>query len=284
MPSMVQGRLGVLGFQARAALVIALVLACGSLVRAILESARARTLPGGEVAFGPLERIVGWTAIGIALMVTLALLPPLIRRLHDFGRSGWWYVLLLVPIVGAILQLVRWFVPASNAANRFGEAASTTSFERMAGRTGFLLVALLLLEGLRFLDISTLQRPDADTREEILALFDDAEPDTVPITDETAFRALVMDRPLAFVGDQVDAVQMFASDNVLRGTFTQRGGDPHDSDLSWSWENGLLCHEGTIARQRIPKDCGKAFVVPGVGMLVRSGASGEHVLHWRFRG
>ena len=28
-----------------------------------------------------------------------------IRRLHDIGRSGWWYFLPLVPIVGAIILL-----------------------------------------------------------------------------------------------------------------------------------------------------------------------------------
>lgn len=41
-----------------------------------------------------------------------------VRRLHDTGRSGWWLLLFLIPLVGAIILLV-WFAtrgePRSNA-------------------------------------------------------------------------------------------------------------------------------------------------------------------------
>jgi uncharacterized membrane protein YhaH (DUF805 family) len=62
----------------------------------------------------------------LSLLVALALLIPSIavsvRRLHDLDRSGWWYLLGLVPIIGPLV-LLFWYVQAGTAGdNRFGPA------------------------------------------------------------------------------------------------------------------------------------------------------------------
>lgn len=56
------------------------------------------------------------SAIGIpilSIVAFLALIVPgiavAIRRFHDVGRSGWWYFIILVPLVGIIL-VIYWFV------------------------------------------------------------------------------------------------------------------------------------------------------------------------------
>ena len=54
----------------------------------------------------------------------LAILIPAIavsvRRLHDIGKSGWWFLLIFVPLIGAIV-LIIWFVKDSEpGTNRFG--------------------------------------------------------------------------------------------------------------------------------------------------------------------
>jgi uncharacterized membrane protein YhaH (DUF805 family) len=54
------------------------------------------------------------------LSVLLPSLAVTVRRLHDTGRSGWWFLILLVPIVGAIVLLVFMATPGDEMANRFG--------------------------------------------------------------------------------------------------------------------------------------------------------------------
>ena len=43
-----------------------------------------------------------------------------IRRLHDIGRSGWWYFLPLLPIIGAIILLIWMCWPSDDHANAYG--------------------------------------------------------------------------------------------------------------------------------------------------------------------
>lgn len=56
------------------------------------------------------------SAIGIPIVSIVAFLGLIIpgiavsvRRMHDVGRSGWWLLILLVPLVGIIL-VIYWFV------------------------------------------------------------------------------------------------------------------------------------------------------------------------------
>lgn len=64
-------------------------------------------------ALGPIVLVVG------ILALVLPLIAVAIRRLHDTGRSGWWYLLGLVPLIGAIVLLV-FYVEDSHPANQHG--------------------------------------------------------------------------------------------------------------------------------------------------------------------
>ncbi|MGV9005395.1 MAG: DUF805 domain-containing protein [Brevundimonas sp.] len=44
-----------------------------------------------------------------------------VRRLHDTGRSGWWLLIALVPVLGMILLLFWWSKKGTPAANAHGE-------------------------------------------------------------------------------------------------------------------------------------------------------------------
>ena len=43
-----------------------------------------------------------------------------IRRLHDTDRSGWWLLIALVPLIGAIVLLVFFVSDGTNGPNKFG--------------------------------------------------------------------------------------------------------------------------------------------------------------------
>jgi len=55
---------------------------------------------------------------------TLAVLIPgiavTVRRLHDTGRSGWWILIVLVPIVGWIVLLVFMLINSQPGQNAYG--------------------------------------------------------------------------------------------------------------------------------------------------------------------
>ncbi len=60
----------------------------------------------------------------IDLLVFLVFIVPTIsvtaRRLHDIGRSGWWQLMALIPLLGALI-LLFWVVKrGEDGDNRFG--------------------------------------------------------------------------------------------------------------------------------------------------------------------
>ena len=62
----------------------------------------------------------GYIQALVVLGMFLPQLAVLVRRLHDTNRSGWWYWLLLVPVIGGILLLV-WFCSAGTTGeNNYG--------------------------------------------------------------------------------------------------------------------------------------------------------------------
>ena len=64
--------------------------------------------------------LLGWTFI-IPLACVIPMIAISVRRLHDIGKSGWYYLLCLIPIVGTIL-LIIWFCQEGNIGrNEYGE-------------------------------------------------------------------------------------------------------------------------------------------------------------------
>ena len=47
-------------------------------------------------------------------------LAVLVRRLHDTGKSGWWALMILLPVAGAIVLLGFTVTDSDGIANKYG--------------------------------------------------------------------------------------------------------------------------------------------------------------------
>jgi len=54
------------------------------------------------------------------LAIMLPYISVAVRRLHDIGRSGWWYWIALIPLVGFILLIVWFARKGDSGPNQFG--------------------------------------------------------------------------------------------------------------------------------------------------------------------
>jgi len=59
---------------------------------------------------------------GLAVLLFLPGLTVSVRRLHDSGKSGWWFLIILVPLVGWIVFLVFMMLPSDDGSNRYGRS------------------------------------------------------------------------------------------------------------------------------------------------------------------
>ena len=76
-----------------------------------------------SIVLGILEAIVPVLRFLVILYGLALIVPSLavaVRRLHDTNRSGWWVLISLIPIIGAILLLVWLVMDSQPGENKYG--------------------------------------------------------------------------------------------------------------------------------------------------------------------
>lgn len=72
---------------------------------------------GGETGMS----MIGMLVMGIFYIATIAISIMFAkRRFNDLNRSGWWFLLFLIPIVNLLMAIYLVFFPGSDSANNFG--------------------------------------------------------------------------------------------------------------------------------------------------------------------
>lgn len=81
-----------------------------SIVLGVVDAAFLGVGPGGTGILGGV----------FSLATFLPSLSVLVRRLHDTDRTGWWFWVILVPVVGWIVLVVFLASKSSNGDNQYG--------------------------------------------------------------------------------------------------------------------------------------------------------------------
>jgi len=80
------------------------------------------------VIIGLAEAIVGMDDGFLSSLYALAVICPNItlctRRLHDVGRSGWWQLANIIPLLNFYLLYLLWIKPGSADSNKYGAPAA----------------------------------------------------------------------------------------------------------------------------------------------------------------
>ncbi|MCA1057596.1 DUF805 domain-containing protein [Rossellomorea aquimaris] len=77
------------------------------------------------LALGIIEMVLGIEEELLLSLFSFAIALPTLavtaRRLHDTGRSGWWQLLMFVPLVGGIVLIIFTCLDSNPERNKYGE-------------------------------------------------------------------------------------------------------------------------------------------------------------------
>lgn len=75
-----------------------------------------------EIVTAIIDYVIGFS-VTTSLFGLATFLPSLalaVRRLHDLDRSGWWFLLCFIPLIGWIILIIWYCVKGTEGPNRFG--------------------------------------------------------------------------------------------------------------------------------------------------------------------
>ena len=94
------------------------------LMLVMVPLAGATAFMGGD----PSSSMIGILGLGIFYVVTIVISVMFAkRRLNDLNRSGWWFLVFIIPFVNLLLAIYLIFFPGTSGSNNFGPAPAENS-------------------------------------------------------------------------------------------------------------------------------------------------------------
>jgi len=84
--------------------------------------------------------VIGAPALLVVLVAYVALIFAAVKRLHDLGHSGWFYLIGLIPLVGVIFMLYYALKSGHEDDNQYGEPRAATQSDKVFGVIGMILL------------------------------------------------------------------------------------------------------------------------------------------------
>jgi uncharacterized membrane protein YhaH (DUF805 family) len=87
----------------------------------------------------------GLVLLAIFLVSFIISIIFFIRRLHDIEKSGWFSLLLIIPLVNLIFGIYVLVKKGTEGVNRFGSARATPKWEKILGIISLVIIVLYLV-------------------------------------------------------------------------------------------------------------------------------------------
>lgn len=97
-----------------------------ALIAAIIDNILGTTFSIGGGAYR-VPVFYGWVYLIYLLAIIIPSLAVFVRRMHDIGKSGWWFLICLIPFIGAIWMLVLLCTDGNPGVNVYGSSPKAAS-------------------------------------------------------------------------------------------------------------------------------------------------------------
>ena len=79
------------------------------------------------------EKMTGFISTFYTFGLLLPTVAILARRLHDIGRSSWWILLILIPVIGSLVILIMTLMDSQKNENKYGVSLKYANTANSAG-------------------------------------------------------------------------------------------------------------------------------------------------------